>query len=99
MRATLVDDGLNSQLAQFDGFLVVIARYNVKYMTSILLGSHTLQRTLETLHSFGGLSHIKNSPLICRANQWTGFYVIGNSVIKELKVKIIVKQQQNMQNT
>ena len=85
MRATLVDDGLNSQLAQFDAFLAVIARYNVKYMTSVLLGFHTLQRTLETLHSFGGPSHIKNSPLICRANQWTGFYMIGNSVMKVLK--------------
>ena len=22
--------------------------------------------------------------LICRANQWTGFYMVGNSVMKEL---------------
>ena len=29
-------------------------------------------------------SHIQNSPLICFASQWTGFYMIGNSVIKEL---------------
>ena len=29
--------------------------------------------------------HIETSPLICRANQWTGFYMIGTSVMKELK--------------
>ena len=32
----------------------------------------------------GGPYHIKTSPLISRANQSTGFYMIGNSVIKEL---------------
>ena len=25
--------------------------------------------------------HIETSPLICRANQWTSFYMIGTSVI------------------
>ena len=29
--------------------------------------------------------HIETSPLICYANQWSGFYMIGISVIKELK--------------
>ena len=28
---------------------------------------------------------IETSPVICSANQWTGFYMIGNSVMKELK--------------
>ena len=28
--------------------------------------------------------HIQNSPLICSANQWTGFYLIGTSVMEEL---------------
>ena len=27
------------------------------------------------------------SPLICYANQWTGFYMIGTSVKEELNVK------------
>ena len=27
---------------------------------------------------------MKTSPLICRANHWTAFYVIGISVMKEL---------------
>ena len=29
--------------------------------------------------------HVETSSLICRANQWTGFYMIGTSVMKELK--------------
>ena len=32
-----------------------------------------------------GSYHIETSPLICRANQWPGFYMIGTSVMKELK--------------
>ena len=32
----------------------------------------------------GGPYHIETSPLISSANQWTGFYVIGTSVMKEL---------------
>ena len=27
--------------------------------------------------------HIETSPFICSANKWTGFYMIGSSVIKE----------------
>ena len=30
---------------------------------------------------------METSPLICSANQWTGFYMIGTSVMKELKLK------------
>ena len=30
--------------------------------------------------------HIETSPLICRTNQWTGFYMIGISVMKELNI-------------
>ena len=40
-----------------------------------------------TLHD-GFLCHIESSPLICRANQWTGFYMIGTSVMKELNQEI-----------
>ena len=32
----------------------------------------------------GGRYHIETSPLICPANQWTGFYMITASVMKEL---------------
>ena len=31
----------------------------------------------------GGPYHIEISPLICRANQWTSFYMIGTSIMKD----------------
>ena len=34
----------------------------------------------------GGRYHIATSPLICSANQWTDFYMITVSIIKELKI-------------
>ena len=34
----------------------------------------------------GGPYHMETSPLICSANQWTGFYIVGTSVMKELKI-------------
>ena len=30
--------------------------------------------------------HIETSPWICCANQWTGFYIIGITVMKEQEV-------------
>ena len=30
------------------------------------------------------VTNVETSPLICRANQWTGFYMIGTSIMKEL---------------
>ena len=33
----------------------------------------------------GGPYHIETSPLISRANQWTGFYMIGSSIMKKLR--------------
>ena len=38
---------------------------------------------LKLFHDEGSY-HIETSPLICSANQWTGFYMIWISVIKEL---------------
>ena len=37
----------------------------------------------------GGPYHIETSPLICSANQWSGFYMIGTSVMKELRITLI----------
>ena len=34
----------------------------------------------------GGDCHVETSPLICSANHWTGFYMIGTSVTKELSI-------------
>ena len=36
--------------------------------------------------SYGGSYDIETSPTICRENHWTGFYKIGTSVMKELKI-------------
>ena len=38
---------------------------------------------VELFHD-GGPYHIETSPLIFRANQWIGFYMIGASTVKEL---------------
>ena len=48
---------------------------------------HLRRKVLRKYQLFddGGLYHIETSPLICRANQWTGFYMIGTSSIRELK--------------
>ena len=35
----------------------------------------------------GGSYHTETSPLICRANHWTGFYMITASFMKELILK------------
>ena len=32
----------------------------------------------------GDPNHLHHSPLVCRTNQWTGFYMIGASSMKEL---------------
>ena len=37
----------------------------------------------------GGNYHIETSPLICSENRWTGFYMIGSSAMKELKITSI----------
>ena len=36
----------------------------------------------------GGSNHIETSPLTCRANQLTGFYIVGTSVMKQLNQKM-----------
>ena len=33
---------------------------------------------------------METSPLICCANQWTGFYIIGTSAMKELSALILL---------
>ena len=43
--------------------------------------------SLNYLFHDGGPYHIEISPLISSANQWTGFYMIMTSVMKELKQK------------
>ena len=47
-----------------------------------------LKHKNKLLHD-GSPYHTETSPVICFANQWTGFYVIGTTVMKALKTKII----------
>ena len=52
----------------------------VQYLDALL---HVKIEQKYILHD-GGPYHIETSPLLCRANQWTGFSMIGTSVMKEL---------------
>ena len=47
----------------------------------------TCNRASKLFHD-GGRYHIETSPLICSANQWTDFYMITDSVRKELKKRL-----------
>ena len=42
---------------------------------------------------------METSPLICRANQWTGFYMITASVMKDLKVTSAIKHENTAEET
>ena len=33
--------------------------------------------------------HIETSALVSSGNQWTGFYMVGTSVMNELKIKVL----------
>ena len=52
------------------------------YFTSVAKG---LIKIYYQLFHDEGPYHIETSPLSCRVNQWTGFYMIRTSVMKELK--------------
>ena len=49
----------------------------------LVKGMVTCQVFAELFHD-GGPYHIKTNPLFCSANQWSGFYMIGTSVTKDL---------------
>ena len=37
-------------------------------------------------------NHIETNPLICSANQWTGFYMLGTSVMIELNGCVLLSE-------
>ena len=41
----------------------------------------------------GGRYHRETSSLVCRENQWTGFYIITASVIKDLNMHCLKKKK------
>ena len=54
-------------------------------LTSVHEVRESLTNVSNAVYHGGGRYHIETSPLICRANQWTGFYMITVSAMKELK--------------
>ena len=52
----------------------------------LILESETISDCCRITDSDGGPYHIETSPLICRPNQLTGFYMIETVVIKELNL-------------
>ena len=63
-------------------FLTLTASF---FSTTTKRSSTVCQLSVSLLHD-GGHYHIETSPLICRANQCNGFYMITASVMKELSV-------------
>ena len=57
--------------------------HNPKIANDVIVELSFKSWMFSTFHD-GGLYHIETSPLICRSNQWTGFYMIGASVMKGL---------------
>ena len=57
---------------------------NQRRWTCIIKNNHILIKQSDQLFHDGGPYHMETSPLISRTNQWTGFYMIGISVMKEL---------------
>ena len=51
-------------------------------------GLKQIQLKIYQLFHDGGPYHIETSPLIFSANQWTDFYIIANSVMKEVKLLV-----------
>ena len=50
---------------------------------------------------FIGPYNLETSLLICKANQWTGVYMLGTSVMKELNLQqkqILMTMQRRIQN-
>ena len=56
----------------------------IDYKTDVVWNFSNILRILLLFHDRGRY-HIEATPLICRANQLTGFYMITTSIIKELK--------------
>ena len=50
----------------------------------------------DTVFHDGGRYHVEISPLICHANQSTGFYMITASVMKELKMIVYTSELLNL---
>ena len=68
-------------------------KFSVKDFFSKYDHIHKLVNLQKALHLFpeGDFYHIETSLVIWRANQWTGSYKIGTSVMKELIKKFLIE--------
>ena len=63
----------------------------VKYTSEFVIKSSDTEILFNSFMTRGRY-HIETSPLICSANQWTGFYMITASVMKELNKNNFIKR-------
>ena len=63
----------------------------------LILGRYLESESSEWLFHDRGPSYTETSPLICSVNQWTGFYIIGTSVMKVLTQNSLRLFQMNTQ--
>ena len=64
-------------------FFLLLSFCGVKICTLFTFFNVYFFSCFELFHD-GGPYHLETSPLICRGNQWTGFYMIGTPVMLEL---------------
>ena len=73
--------GLNFRLRGKYSFITVKFTITLNFMWLLKIWrSEKIDLMIYTIHEIfhdGGPYHIKTSPLTCRANQWTGFYMTG----------------------
>ena len=60
---------------------MILNSHIMHYQYQVVICKHNLSE----LFHYKGRYHIEISPLICTSNQWTGFYMITASVMKELR--------------
>ena len=70
--------------AKFEEELICYLIIDMRNLTNFDSNTQKSKTFAPYLFHDGGQYHIETSPLICRANQWTGFYMISASVVKEL---------------
>ena len=74
-------------LVEFCGLINEVAKMKnkIKELNECLTEKWKYIMPLELFHD-GGRYDIETNPLICSANQWTSFYMITASVMKELNI-------------
>ena len=67
-----------------NGFIIYGNEFRFCKLWLKVVSSYVITNLLIKLFQDGGPYLIETIALICSANQWTGFYMIGTSVMKEL---------------